>query len=420
MKSGIITTLFFKILKSMYKTKVKEFCSKGYENWNEYVKMLLFKNDEDIFDKIDFYHENLYNHPLLIAFFNSNEEVKNNKNKINSLLYQAINDKSNILVDFDKYQKIYLPNIGWIHNKNTKNKTIEINDLDTKSTNYLFEKSTIIENTSIELLRYPIELLNQCYGEFDYEITQITQKHETHLSKAYQLIQKYIPHHFELINQYANKCVIFNTDPINKNSFAHKSAMGVAFYNAYQKNYNEVFFIDDIAHQTGHCLIFTLLFDKKQFFLIDDEDTLIQSLASELKNNHDNRNVEIWFHALYTYYTIFTCLDACIESKVFNQHQEYEALGRILLYIYKCHYDLSIISTPIDGHKLYDIIDESKRFNEDKSKQIFTEDGLIIFNEIKNKWNEVFIKYYPRLKELSLHNQSYNFDYQLFLKANPL
>ncbi|MCB9202361.1 MAG: hypothetical protein H6604_04840 [Flavobacteriales bacterium] len=394
----------------MFENKIREFTIEGRIHWNNTMRMLLYKNDEDIFDKINFEDDSIYQNPFLNAYFSSEGSVRNNNNILNSILFHDLQQEI-IPLQLDRYGKTYISKFGWYEsNEEIINLTKDVK----------FEPSLFVEGTNIEILKYPIELLDQCYNKVGVEIEKITKEKTNDLIKAYNLIKSYVPEYFNLINEFASKSMIFNTLPENINSFAHKSAIGIGFYNAYQENYDEVFFIDDIAHQKGHSLMFTILHDKKQFFLIDDENTTIQSLLKRTKTYKYPRSVEIWFHALYTYYTSFTCLDACVQNKVLNKEQENEALGRILLYIYRCHYDLNLINNPINHTEIFNFITEEPNFENDLSKNIFTSDGLIILNEIKRKWYEMYKKYYFNLKDLTLNQQAYNFDFSVFKQENNL
>jgi hypothetical protein len=395
--------------------KLQKFCLEGREKWNEYIKLLLYKYDDSIFDKIDFNDDGIYYNPLLFAFFSYNKEETNSNQILQTLLFSSFTKKPNLNLT-SKEKVIYLPNIGWLKKGNDELESINlefsmVNDI---------ENLQIINNTNIELLKYPIDLLDQCYGDNTIEISEITEFQTKNITKAYDIIKSSIPKYFNLINQFCPKNVIYKADTNKVNSFAHISVLGIAFFNAFQESYDEVFFIEDIAHQTGHVLLYTILCDKKQFFLIDDENTFIQDYSNGFKNDSDKRTVEIWLHALFTGYLIFTYLDASIEAKVFNKHQEYEAHGRLLFYIYKIHRDLSLFCNPKQEDKLFNLIDSDRFFEIDLSNTILTNDGMFLFNGIQNKWNEMFSKYYPKLNHLKLNGQTRTFNFEIFLEINPI
>jgi hypothetical protein len=90
----------------------------------------------------------------------------------------------------------------------------------------------------------------------------------------------------------------------------------------------------------------------------------------------ENRDLYVLFHALYTYYTSFICLDACLDAGDFNKRQTHEAKGRIAFYINKCYNDLILI-------------DNEPFKAEENALKYFTENGLSIYKEIKNTWLEM-------------------------------
>ena len=270
-----------------------------------------------------------------------------------------------------------------------------------------YEKIELVENTNIEILKYPIPLLRQLYYDYklnivDVEIPKITVQHKLNLQKAWILIKNYAPQHYQLIESVVKKCVIFNVDTTLRNSFASLSAQGIIFFNAYQKTYNEVFFVDDIAHQSAHVIFNALLYDTTIFFILDSNTPLQKITYSN--NISESRTLLILFHALYTYYASFTCLDACLTANVFNTINKHEALARIKFYINRCYNDLYII--------------EKAKDYKNGAKDFFTQEGLILFYQIKVMFNKMTNKYQDIVKDFDLRNQPYNFTYSKFIELN--
>lgn len=373
------------------------------------IRILLYKKNKDIFEILDFENELIYKEPLLFAFFNSKADTIQN---IESLIYGYASKDLIYVVFSDEYGRIYMPNVGWLHTE-YKNESFLYDKVNSKLLkndqiiDYRFEELELIENTQIELIKYSVPLLKKCYFDtdlklIDVEIENISKKHLKHLTKAYNLIKKYVPQQFELIENYAPKCVIFDVDTYQRNSFATFSAHGIGFYNAYQQCYDEVFFIDDIAHQTGHVILNSMTFDADKFFTIDKQHVL-KTLEGPFV---EKRSIYIVYHALYTYYTSFICLDSCIENGAFQGKQKHEAIGRIVFYINKCYSDLLLIESDINSEIV--------------SNDYFTEQGFLIYKTIKDKWKEMYNKWYKEVKILKLDNQPYNFTYEKFIELNPL
>lgn len=387
--------------------------NKGYNIINQHIKILLYKQNEKIFEILDFENDSIYNEPLLISYFSKKrEETEMIDNIISG--YSMKNIKFNLISD--EFGRIYMPNYGWIitqyknqlfHYLKISNKLFK----DNIEVDFFFEELEIIENTKIEVLKYSIPLLKSNYFNVDkeflnVEIENVSKKQIMFLTSAYNLIKKYIPEQYKLIERYAPKCVVFNIDTYQRNSFATFSAHGVSFYNSYQNDYDEVFFIDDIAHQTGHVIMNTILFNNEDFFFKINKNTILEVINSPDGSFVENRDLYVIFHALYTYYTSFICLDKCLENNVFERKQKHEAIGRIAFYINKCYRDLLLIDNPINASI--------------NANEYFTKDGLLIYNELKNKWFEMYNKWFEITKHFNMSNQPYNFTYSKFLELNPI
>lgn len=362
------------------------------------IKILLYQQDSTIYDIINFEDENIYKEPLLFAYLNNKEKIAS---ELYNILFGYIDISirpKQLEVKTDKYGRYYFPNLGWIHTDQLdkiiylqyENKKLELNR-EKNNFYYDFEPIEFIKDTKIELLKYSIPLLECLYfnteqNKVEVEIKNITRIHKHHITNALALIKEHIPHQFQLIEENCPKMVIFDVNTYLRNSFATLSAQGIGFLNAYQEEYNEVFFVDDIAHQTGHVLFNIIIYEVDNFISINPKTT-IQSLKL-YNNTTENRDVHTLFHALYTYYTSFMCINACIEAGIWHQHRLHEAMGRVAFYLGKCHQDLIIV----------------ENFN--NKKPIFKEDGTKIYLLIKEKYKEMLKKYGDKCKNYSMANHT--------------
>jgi hypothetical protein len=390
----------------------KTFINQNGLKINQNIKILLYKNNNKIFDILNFEKEEIYKEPLLFAYFNN---ILNNNQTLESVIYGYSSTDILFEIFTDEYGRVYIPNIGWFLT-NYKQESLNFDKSRFKlfrnnsSIDFEFEKMEIIKGTTIELLKFPISILKQFYYNsennfLDVEIEKITQEHLKNITQAYNLIKEHVPTQYELIEKYAPKCVVFNIDTYQRNSFATLSAQGIGFYNAYQEDYDEVFFVDDIAHQTGH-LIFNVMIYESNLIFKKEKTTTLEIINMPDGSIIEKRDLHVIFHALYTYYTSFLCLDACLDNNAFAGKQKHEALGRIAFYIYKCYSDLLLIDNPINS--------------EEKAVEYFTNDGLLIYRELKIKWKEMYKKWFGLTKHFDLSNQPYNFTYSLFLELNSL
>lgn len=377
----------------------------------ENIKILLYKENNDIFSTLDFENDLIYQEPLLFAFFKNRSD-----HKLEDIIYGHISPEKrpkDVFKYSDENGRIYIPNIGWlICNKRNSNLNLYelINKAELGKDETRLEPSLFIEGTNIEILKYPINLLKQFYydenlNRIEVDIENITKLHINHITKAFKLIKKYVPDHFTLIESVTKKIVIFNVDTNLRNSFATLSAQGIAFFNAYQKEYNEIFFIDDIAHQTGHLIFNVLIYDIEQFLKIKPT-TIIQEIKNDRGLTIETRDIHVLFHAFYTYYTTFICLDAILDSQEFSGDKIHELQGRMKFYIGKCYLDLMLIDDPIESNN--------------NAENLFTQKGLNLFLTMKNKYFEMLNKWLPIVKDHKLDNQLYNFSYSSFKELNPV
>ena len=359
------------------------------------IKLLLYKENPSLLEKVDFEDDNVFLDPLLFAYFNSKKENMFSKDMLTEIMQGYFIEKEPLLLkeSFNNKGIAYVPNLGYFDKQGNK-----VDDV------------YIINNTSIELLIHPVTHLKHIFKDFNennideskIEISKTQSlRYERSLTNALQYIKTSNKVHYDLIAQCCKKFVLFKTDPKSTNSFATINAHGIAFFNAYQEDYDEVFFVDDIAHQTGHIIMTTILFERKKYFMIDEN----QNIRTITKNKSEYRSFYILFHALYTYYTTFLCLDACLENNCFNNKQIHEAKGRIGFYLQKCKSDLLNFENVINYYN--------------GLESVLTSDGIEIFKNITNKYFEV-LKKHEEVTLFKYKNQPYNFTYSEFVKLNPL
>lgn len=360
----------------------------------ETIKLLIYKENKDIFNKVHFDNDNLFLEPLLFSYFNLQKEC--NKELLDELVqgYYNIEDDLRIKYSYNKSGIAYIPNKGYFK-KNQKNK---------------FLKLQKIFDMEIEVLKYShplVELiLNKATINSENNDTnfimddQIFDSNIGFLTNALSFIKSTSKNYFDLIEQACKKCVLFKTNPSNTNSFATINAHGMAFFNVYQDNYDEVYFVDDISHQTGHIILTTILFERKKYFLIDET----VNIGTITKKETEYRDFYTLFHALFTYYTSLLCLDNCIKGNCFDARQIHEAQGRIGFYIKKLISDINNFEMVVNQYKGIEFI--------------LTEEGIEIYNMMKNKFSEIICKWHEKTKTFEFANQSYNFAYKEFNKLN--
>ena len=324
------------------------------------MQLLCYKENKELFNK-KYEKKDVFINPLLFAYFNNKK-------------YNFFGNEQfeKILIGESEYQNIKLSKIKLLKNKHPV-------------LNGTFKKNEI-----------PI----------DYEVIEISKIindfYIDKLSNALGYLKANVSGHFELIEENCKAICLFNTSPTNTNSFATINAHGMAFFNVYQKDeYDEVFFVDDISHQTGHIIMNSFWFDRKKHFVIDEN----QNIKDITKNPNEYRSFYILFHALYTYYTSILCLEGCIDNQCFNDEQKKEARARIVFYLRKYAYDIINFEKVCQYYKGID--------------KVINEESQNLYQHIKNKYIESQKRWENELSIYKFENQPYNFTFSIFKKDNP-
>ena len=290
--------------------------------------------------------------------------------------------------------KVEAGNVDYSIIKTTDGK-FQIKNEHQEAVDFIFSPVNLVPNTHIELMNEQHPLLENFYKDdnnhrIEVEIKRISLMHKDHLKKAFRIVETVYSDYMKLIKAAVKKVVVFNSD--QQNSFASLSCQGIAFFNGYQSDYNEVFFIDDIAHQCGHVIFNILTYDKENYFKIDTETEVNQFYD----NPNDHRSIYTVFHALYTYYHIFNAFDRCIDQNVFEGEKHTEVLARIGFYLNKCRFDLYLMS----------------------KGSIFTEQGNQLYEIFQENYLLMKKKYSKYTDEYKYSNQPYVFTFSLFKREN--
>lgn len=356
------------------------------------VKLLIYKDYPEILKKLDFDNDAIYCNPLLYAFFR-HKTIKTFEEKQETKIFEELlqgyfvdKEKTKLETLFNFDDIAYVPNVGYFR-RNEQEK---------------FASTFKLENSSIEILRTTSPVLQSILDipESDLVWNDVFfEKNVKYLNNAIAFLKASVPQHFEFIEKCCSHIYLFKTDPQNSNSFASGNSLGMVFFNIYQDEYDEVFFIDDIAHQTGHVIMNNFLFEENSIYKIDRKQ-----MVEEIIGIKDNRDVNVLLHALFTYYTTFLCYDACIKDGHFNEKQLKEAIGRIGFYQMKCTYDFNL---------LYKVVDKFGGI-----EMMLTEKGIAIVDLIEKQFDIINKKWSDQTNQLDFSNQDYNFNVKSFFSAN--
>ncbi len=369
------------------------------------LKTVLYQKDNDIFDKLDFYDDDVFLEPLLFSCINTNYE-----NWIDAIIFclsKKRHSLSPVKVKISDNSTIYLPNIGYLHIADSFNgkyvlissdKEGHMNVSDESNIELHYELSSIIKNRQgIEFLIYNHELIQPLFVDEEGNSSNVTvsqelyEKHIENFNKALGTIKIVYPDYHKLVVKYIKKVVFYKGVP---NSFATIQAHGMVFFNVLDE-YNEVFFLDNIMHQCAHVFFNVLTFDKKELFTLSPTSSL-----TDFTGDKEDKRFVLYdrFHGLFTQTNINICLEQCFHQKLFSGDQHNELVGRFVS-------NMKRFTTAID------------KFNRPDK---YRTEGLDWFCYFKKVLNDIYTKNSILLNRHDVSNQPYVFNYKIYKKTNNL
>ncbi|GAB2969662.1 hypothetical protein GCM10027048_45690 [Hymenobacter coalescens] len=159
------------------------------------------------------------------------------------------------------------------------------------------------------------------------------------LQQAAALLQQHQPAFLQLLAQATREVVLFNST--QRLSMATMTYHGGALLNVGTHPNSPVFFLDDLAHQSGH-VVFNALTLQTDDFLRVHKLTPLNQFTGEM---HDQRPIYGAFHGLFTYTSILHCLDYCLQHQLLSEEHRAEALARLGFYTRKFSGDMAIFPT---------------------------------------------------------------------------
>ena len=135
------------------------------------VKMLVYKHDSELFDKIPFENDLAFTEPLIFAYFNSNSNVKPTLEQILWSYFKDQDKSGTFEITGDKSGIIYIPEYGYfiIDHKEDKltcsfDKVLKLHKNE-EEVIYVFEPIQKIRDTSISLFTHPSPLLDSFFRD---------------------------------------------------------------------------------------------------------------------------------------------------------------------------------------------------------------------------------------------------------------
>lgn len=217
------------------------------------------------------------------------------------------------------------------------------------------------------------------------------RSHQQHLRRAQLWLARYCPRIARRLQACTRQIYLFRaTLP---NSFGSMSAHGAVFFNV-PEDADEVFFLEDLAHQCTHVAFNAMTHDRRRYLSADPH----QSLGDLIKDAAERRSLYTVFHALYTYVVIADVLRTMLNTGELDERQHHEARGRLAYNLLKFRIDLHRMRKP----------------------GLYTAKGLMLYKRFAACCAHHTLHDAHHVEGLDLSNQPYNFSYAHFVQCNPL
>jgi hypothetical protein len=251
----------------------------------------------------------------------------------------------------------------------------------------------LVAATTIELYRrlHPLHapLFAGAVGAPDLGVATSARRHADHLATALRLIAELYPTYYRALVSVTRAIVVFSAQGVN--SFAAPAAHGVAFLNSCECD-DEIFFVEDLAHQCGHVLFAAATLDRDAYFAVDSERP-----AATMDGDDEVRSLYVVLHGVFTEMVMTHCLERCLDSGRFAGRQLHELEGRLAFVLARYASDLAVLA----------------------EEGIFTTQGRWLFAGLLRAFEDAVERRGAAVGRLRLGNQPYNFSYERFAAANP-
>ena len=363
------------------------------------VKKMLYVRHKDIFQRIDFYDDEIYLEPLLYTYLHQQD------NKwLDAVIYGYEKVKKREIAVFTNANGlVYLPNVGYLQT-GVSNATLQLTTLEGEMVLRNGEgvvpftmEPLVFSEDGIEIVKDQHPLLETVFADQGNrpEHTMVKDVYLMHMkgfNKGMRIIERNNPGHFNLLKRTLKKAMLFRSG--RQHSFAVMSAHNMIFLNVNEWD-DEIFFADHISHEGGHVTFFTLTYETRKELFTMPHDTPMGDLVG---NPGQYPAIYLYFHGMFTFVEITKTLQGCIGQEGFSLAQQHDIKGRFVFHMQR--FKLSL--------------DEFER--------------LGILREEGERWYEVFLKQYKEFEEeyLGLNgvydfgDQPYDFNSKVFAKLNVL
>jgi len=348
----------------------------------ETIKILTFKEDESLFEKIDFNDDAIFSEPILFSYFNSKND-ENNTATIEDVLLGYYTTKANSKLQhcYNKNQIAYVPNLGYY----TKDSSTPVDNL------LVHGDFEIVKELHLTQEKYLIEFSRGHITNAAPKHNSVWKAHHQELFEAIDIIKKHLPTFYKQL-AFANKKIYLHDNP-NILNFTSVETLGMLYLYVLGNN-NLIYFIEELIHQGSHNYLYYVVHNRKDFFKIDVDRLNMRDFTNQV---WDYRTIYGAFHGLFTVTQRLENFDLLLSNNVFSGRAKHELLGRLTDQFSRFQTGLELLN-----------LDE-----------VYTKKGQELYHFLTYKGQKVMNKYKKLKDHFDLSNRDLDFRYDDYCKLNP-
>lgn len=347
------------------------------------IKILIYKHDKAILEKIDFDDENIYLDPLIFSYFNCKKYNFIPKEALEEILQGYFLERETIRLNhsFNKYGKAYIPRVGYFKKGETEPFEPVLVEGD-------FE---IVKEIHPTQERYFIESYKGHVVNQNPDHSPVWKKHHKELFRAVNIIKKYLPNFYDQLI-FANRKIYLHDNPRILN-FTTVETLGMLYFYVVG-DFNLIYFIEELIHEGSHNYLYYMVHNRRDYFKIDVDNLVMRDFT---KQTWDYRTIYGAFHGLFTVTRRVECFDKLLTQNIFSGREKHELLGRLTDQFARFRTGLELLNL----------------------NKVYTEKGLELYNTLDTRCASILKKYATLTDVFDLRNRDLDFRYDDFCNLNP-
>lgn len=345
------------------------------------IKLLIYKDNLTLLEKIDFDDDEIFLEPLLFAYFNSKKESLFSSKMVTEIMQGYFAEKEPLYFkeSFNKEGIAYVPNCGYFDKTGKK-----VDEL------LVIDKFEILKTCHPLLEKYFTEFYKGHVVNPKPIHKSVWKENYKDVEKAIFIIKEHLPEFYhDLV--FANKRIYLHDNPKILN-FTTVETLGMLYFYVIGNN-NLIYFIEELVHQGSHNFLYYIVHNRKDYFKIDVDTIIMRDLT---KQQWDYRNVYGAYHGLYTVTKRVECFDILLSKNVFTGREKHELLGRLADMFPRFQTGLELLN--LDA--------------------VYTEKGKKFYFELTQKCESILKKYQKLTQEFDLSHRDLDFRYDEFCLTN--